>query len=126
MKKFLLKSAVFFGTLLIPISVGEIGIRLLGWKEPSIIYQKTSVPELEWAHMPDYEGLLFLTYVKINSQGLRDRWYPYEKPKNTFRIFAVGECSTFGHSVYLHQSFTKQLEYLLNKTPPLKNLAVMK
>ena len=52
----------------------------------------------------------------INSQGLRDEEIRLPKPPQVFRILMLGDSFTFGIGVELHDTFTKQLEALLN--PP--------
>ena len=52
---------------------------------------------------------------KINSFGLRDREYPFDRKPNTFRILALGDSFTEGHGVEIEQTFVKILERKLNK-----------
>lgn len=98
----------------------EVILRLPGAKEPARLYQEVDDPDIRWVHTPGFEGKWGRTAnIKINSQGLRDREYPFDKPKDTFRIFAVGECLIVGDSVALKDSFVKQLETRLNDSKPL-------
>ena len=77
-------------------------------------------PELGWSHVPNKEGYYTVEgnpiYVKINSKGLRDREYNYEKRQGTFRILVLGDSFTEAFQVPLEESFPKLLEDRLNKT----------
>ncbi len=53
--------------------------------------------------------------VKINSHGLRDREFTYEKAPNTYRILVLGDSQTFGFGVHAEESYPKVLERLLRK-----------
>jgi hypothetical protein len=53
--------------------------------------------------------------VKINSRGLRDREYTYEKPEKVYRILVLGDSFTQAIQVPLEATFHKQLETLLNQ-----------
>jgi hypothetical protein len=53
-------------------------------------------------------------HIKINSKGLRDYEYPFEKPDNTVRILILGDSFTTALQVELEQTFHKILEKLLN------------
>lgn len=61
----------------------------------------------------------------VNAEGLRDYDYPVEKPPNTFRIVAVGDSITYGHSLPLEASFPKQLETRLNRDGNPQRFEVM-
>lgn len=68
-------------------------------------------------HEQVFDGLMVKlkpTYVKINSDGFRDREFSLEKPSNTFRIIMLGDSFTFGWGVELNDSLPKQLESILN------------
>jgi hypothetical protein len=53
-------------------------------------------------------------YIKINSEGLRDRNYTKVQPKNTFRIAVLGDSFTFAAQVPHEQIYTSILEQNLN------------
>ena len=57
----------------------------------------------------------FKVQVKINSKGLRDNEYPYEKPDDTYRILMLGDSFTFGYGVNIEDTMAKVLEENLNK-----------
>ncbi|MDD5080229.1 MAG: hypothetical protein PHH68_07935 [Candidatus Omnitrophica bacterium] len=96
----------------------ELVLRLAGWKERIKLYEEIEDQDVRWVHRAGFEGKLGNAQVMINSQGLRDREYPFDKPAGTFRIFAVGECSTVGDYVALEDSLVKRLEFMLNKHKP--------
>ncbi len=81
-------------------------------------------PSLGWFHIPNYEGWQrgweFRVRRKINSKGLRDREYPYEKPEGVFRILVLGDSHAAGHGVDLQDAFPKVLEAQLNGNSPGK------
>ena len=50
----------------------------------------------------------------INSQGLRSKEIPYNKPNRTFRIVGLGDSFTFGFAVGQEETLLNRLEELLN------------
>ncbi len=54
--------------------------------------------------------------VSINSKGLRDREYSYEKSEGTFRILVLGDSVTFGFGVEMERTYPKLLEKWLNES----------
>ncbi len=50
----------------------------------------------------------------INSKGLRDREFPYEKPRGTTRILILGDSFACGYGVQAEETLAKVLEQLLN------------
>ncbi len=68
---------------------------------------KTLVDERDWL---DYDA----TYT-INQDGLNEtREYEVLKPKNAYRILALGDSFTFGHFVSTPENWTEQLENKIN------------
>lgn len=51
--------------------------------------------------------------VRINSKGLRDREFDYQKEPDTYRIGVFGDSFTFGEGVQNNETFPKLLEHLL-------------
>lgn len=123
--KFFKKIKLFLYILLVSLLLLELSLRLSGWHENPSIYDEIADPDIRWIHTAGFEGNAFLTYVKINSKHLRDYEYPYKKPKDSFRIISVGECTAFGHSVSLDESFPKQLEMILKRNESLKHYEVI-
>lgn len=67
-------------------------------------------PTLRWSLNPDEQDLAttsdFSVHYKINSKGLRDREYPYQKPPDKIRIVALGDSLTFGEGIPYGERFT--------------------
>jgi len=51
----------------------------------------------------------------INSKGLRDREYTYEKPPGTRRILCLGDSYTLGYGVSVEEAYPNVLERILNE-----------
>lgn len=64
-------------------------------------------------------------YVKINSDGFRDREFSIEKPPNTFRIIMSGDSIPFGQGVEVEDTLPKQLESILNSRQNSWNYEVL-
>jgi hypothetical protein len=58
--------------------------------------------------------------IRINSNGLRDREIPYEKPKGTYRVLVLGDSQTFGQGVEAEETYAKVLERSLAERMPGK------
>lgn len=70
---------------------------------------KTIVDDTEWLTEPVQQN--------INQDGLNDRFnYSIEKPKDTYRIIALGDSFTYGDHVNTKDSWPEQLEDLLNNS----------
>lgn len=59
-----------------------------------------------WRPRPDYRDDLYA----ISSAGLRDDVHPPVKAPGTRRVIALGDSSTFGHGVGLHETWHQTLE----------------
>lgn len=67
------------------------------------------------AHRPGQAAHLMGVDVKINEDGFRDREYPIEKPKDSFRILMLGDSLTFGWGVEVDDCFSNIIERRLNE-----------
>jgi hypothetical protein len=77
-------------------------------------------------HKPGaYFKNLYGVEVKINSKGLRDYEYSYEKAANCFRILVLGDSITFGWGVPLELTYSKLLEKELNVYYPQLKVEVI-
>jgi lysophospholipase L1-like esterase len=72
-------------------------------------------PDLIYGLRPNAEGFKKGVYYKINSKGLRDYEYPYQKPNNTFRIAVLGDSFTEGSGVNFQETYAKILERKLDQ-----------
>ena len=84
---------------------------------------------LGWANRPNSETIFamtgeFETHVNINSKGLRDREYDYDKPEGIKRIVALGDSYTWGFGVEANERFTEVLEDELLKNIQVINMGV--
>jgi hypothetical protein len=77
--------------LLFGLGIAEIACRLLGYSFPAFY---TPNAALGYALLPPAEGWYRRegqTYVRINSEGLRDREHTKAKPPNTIRVAVIGD-----------------------------------
>lgn len=76
---------------------------------------KQSVEDLRsHQHKPNTEAMIMGELVKINSKGLRDKEYVFEKPKADYRILVLGDSITFGFGVSAEQRFSDLLSQKIN------------
>jgi hypothetical protein len=74
-----------------------------------------------WSHVPGSRGWWtgeygeFRAWVQINTDGLRDRDRPRDKPPGTARILTLGDSITAAFQVPLEETFQKVLEERLNR-----------
>ena len=87
----LIKLGILVCTLLLSGGLAELGLRLLGYRgEISFQIQDTVIvddPVLNWRHKPNSVFYSNAIVYKINERGFRDLVYPYERRKNSLRIF---------------------------------------
>src|SRR6266545_2390723 len=91
---------VFFGLALV-----EIGLRLIAYSYPEFYI---SDAQRGYSLRPNMEGWYRKegeSYVRINSDGLRDREHSKVKPPNTFRITVLGDSFVEALQVPFEQSF---------------------
>lgn len=107
--------------LLIAIGIGlallvlELGLRLLiPPPAENFLAQYTGWAERPGAFYWEPNGAGEWNFVHINSKGLRDREYTYDKPAHTFRILVIGDSFVEANQVPLEKAFTKVLENELN------------
>jgi len=95
----------------------ETGFRLAGVPQDALIYQDSLDPALRFELKPGAEGSKLGVWVRISSQGLREREISPEKPADEFRIVMVGDHPGFGLTVPAEKTFARLLEDLV-KVPP--------
>jgi lysophospholipase L1-like esterase len=83
------------------------------WKYATRIKRVSPNPLIGHEHRPNTAAHLMGADVAINSDGLRDRDYPVDKPPGTLRIMMLGDSLTFGWGVAEDQTFVRQLETML-------------
>ena len=67
----------------------------------------------------------FPTSFSTNSQGLRGREYPLDKPEGSYRILVLGDSFVFGTAVNNEETFCSLLEDELNAGPTDKKYEVI-
>jgi hypothetical protein len=76
-------------------------------------------PLLGWSNSPGADGVFdhprFRISVHINSKGLRDREYSYERRPGTGRILVIGDSFVWGYGVEQPETFPKVLEARLSQ-----------
>ncbi|RMF05841.1 MAG: hypothetical protein D6768_00445 [Chloroflexi bacterium] len=131
MKKIALNILVLTATLLLTLAVVEVALRWLmpvDYRPPAselpnvardIIYQKSSVPGLDYELVPNMDTTAHGARVKINSAGMRDDEPDPALPK----IVVLGDSFSFGFQLEQDESFPARLDAALD-TADVLNLAV--
>lgn len=125
-KGLLINILMLFVTCLICIIMIEVFIR--------IFYPQTLVPFagydriLGWGNVPSTSAVQsnkdYKVIVNINSKGMRDKEYSYEKPKGVLRILVLGDSFTWGAGVENNETFSKFLENILDTNVEVINAGV--
>ena len=71
-----------------------------------------------WKNIPGWQATTINQPLSINSRGLRDREYPYQKPPGTKRILVLGDSYTWGYGVANEEIYTEVLEETLQQKYP--------
>lgn len=106
--------------LLLPLLALEIFLRVRGadtrsWTMPNSVIGWSYVPGAHYEHVSAEQCPGWKTSGRINSKGLRDREYAYEKPAGTLRILALGDSFTEAFQFDVEKTWTKLLEARLNE-----------
>lgn len=102
--------AVFAGSLVFTFFALEVGLRLFSPEAEELFLPH---PVLGIFHAPGAKALWTRegrALVEINSQGLRDREIPREKPRGAYRILVLGDSFVEALQVPLEMTFPKVLE----------------
>ncbi len=114
-------------SIVISLVLGEISVRIFSPQELRFNISQWD-KYVGFNNIPNIEGYTerpeFKMFVKINSHGLRDREYPYQKPPNTVRIGVFGDSYTFGEGVQNDETYAKRLENMFRTNSDLKRLGI--
>jgi len=108
---------LIIGGVIAALLIVEVGLRISGFNyfNPYIVDQ-----DLGYSLRPGADGWWTregLTYVKINSQGFRDREHSIAKPPDTFRIAILGDSFAEAFQVPLEKTFWSVIEARLQQCP---------
>lgn len=118
--------------LFMGVIIGEIGLRVAGIKgykkigdfgESAPTHFHTSDPDLGWKLKPGASGEWKeegASFVRVNSEGLRDREHTKAKPPNTLRVAVLGDSFTEAIHVPVEQTFWSKLERKLGNCEAVK------
>lgn len=109
---------VLFG-LVMGLAAAEVVLRIRGYSGPNF-YRVD--PLVGYAFRPNVEGWNWRenkNYVRINSDGLRDREHAKAKPANTFRIALLGDSYCAAMQVPMEKTFWYQMEQQLKTCPTM-------
>jgi lysophospholipase L1-like esterase len=98
-------AAIALSSILAALVLGEGALRLIGFSYPN--FWKPD-PVTGTALAPGMEGWQRdegRAYIKVNSQGLRDREHAVSKPSDTYRIAVLGDSYVEAMQVELDQAF---------------------
>jgi hypothetical protein len=111
--------AVVAASVVVAILIFEVFLRVVGFTYP-VFYQPDYVRG--YSLRPGMEGLYTKegrAFVRINSDGLRDREHSKRKPPGTFRIAVVGDSYAEAFQVEQEKAFWSVLESELRDCPAL-------
>jgi len=119
MKKIIIRLAsilfgIFFALLLIEFSLRLFGSERTSYTQPDEILGLSYTPNAIYKFNPPEGCAGWGSEGRINSKGLRDYEYNYQKTSGTFRILALGDSFTEGMQHPLEVTWTKLLEKQLN------------
>ena len=110
----LLAGSLVFCLILVEIIFAVFGISTLqkapNYRSSSDVYHHGFVPDSSGV----FKSSEWNVKYSIDSFGFRDHDYTISKPTGTFRILMLGDSYTEGYGVELSESFSKQLESMLN------------
>ncbi|MEG3842361.1 SGNH/GDSL hydrolase family protein [Microcoleus sp. herbarium14] len=120
------------GGLLMGVIIGEVGLRVAGidgypkigdFVDSAPTRFHTSDPNLGWKLKPGASGEWKgegESFVRVNSEGLRDREHTKAKPANTLRVAVLGDSFTEAIHVPVEQTFWSKLERKLGNCEAVK------
>jgi hypothetical protein len=112
------KFLLLLGSTLLSLAIIEVGLRIVGYTYPEFYMADM---HRGYALRPGMEGWYRKegeAYVRINSDGLRDREHAKPKPPHTLRIAVLGDSYTEALQVPFEDSFCAVLERKLRECQP--------
>jgi hypothetical protein len=99
--------------------VAEVVVRAFGFYGANSFEVQNTIlvddPILNWRYRPNSISYFNDIVYQINERGFRDYLYPYEKQRNTYRIFLASDSVGLGTNVQVEDSYPKVLERKLNE-----------
>jgi lysophospholipase L1-like esterase len=92
-------------------------------REPQIVQQFD--PEIRYTLVPAQRGWIDDGFVTINSRGFRGRETRTPKPSGLYRVVTIGDSLTLGWGVNDDETFSAQLERLLQTHVPNRPIDVV-
>jgi hypothetical protein len=83
--------ALLGASLAVAVVLGELALRIAGFSYPNFWRPDPVVGTVLAPGMEGWQRDEGRAYVKVSSQGLRDREHPLAKPSNTYRIAILGD-----------------------------------
>jgi hypothetical protein len=123
-KRWKLRLVAVLFALVAAVLIFEIGLRTAGIYSPNFV---TPDQYRGFSLRPGAEGLYRHegeAYVRINSEGLRDRERTKAKPANTFRVAVLGDSMIEALQVPLEQTASAIMENRLQQCPSLRGRTV--
>ncbi|MFL6230109.1 MAG: SGNH/GDSL hydrolase family protein [Pyrinomonadaceae bacterium] len=118
-KRFAVKLSLVCASVLFALLVAEVALRVVGYTFPTFY---TPDAQRGYVLKPGMQGWYRKegeSYVRINSEGLRDREHAKQKPANTFRVAILGDSYAEALQVPSEAAFWHVLEGRLRACPAL-------
>jgi hypothetical protein len=109
---------LLFCSILVALAIFELGLRITGFTYPGFYTTDRYTGIKHRPNVRSWHQQEGGAYVAINSDGLRDREHPEQKPENTLRIAVLGDSYTAALQVAVDMAFWSILEHRLNACGP--------
>jgi lysophospholipase L1-like esterase len=119
MRNGLVTGLLLAGSLVLALVVAEIALRVIGYTNPVLWTYDDITGSRLYAGAEGWFRSEGESYVKINSDGLRDREHARTKPPNTLRIAVLGDSMTEALQVPQEASYPSVLERQLRSCKAL-------
>lgn len=128
-----LKLALLLASSALALLLAEVVVRLVAKPSPNQVEHHRLLcehdPLLGWRKIPNarkrFRTAEYDVEERINSKGLRGHEYPYDKPREVYRILVLGDSFTEGYTVEFEDVFTEVLARRLNGAAGGKRLQVI-